>query len=110
MKDREGEALRLELIEALSRASQLLRSHNEDEWSHNLDVARQLIVDRNFRGVEQVFGSFGGMGSFNDVVIHPVNGHLIDESEVPAANDRLDALRGRLWKLASDLRRWEILR
>lgn len=110
MTDAEAETRRLELIEALAETSQLLRKYNESHWSAVLEESRQLIENRDFRGVEQVFGSFGGMGSFNDVIIHPLNGHQIEESEVSAVNDRFQWFKSNIWELVGDLRRYEYAR
>jgi hypothetical protein len=108
MNDAEAETKRLELIEVLKETSQLLHAYNEGHWSGFLQESRQLIADRNFRGLDQVFHSFGGMGSFNDLFIHPVNRHLIAETGVSAAHAQLEVLKSRIWGLVGDLRRYEL--
>ncbi len=40
---------------------------------------------------------FGGMGSLNDVVLHPMNEHDIDQSEVDDVNSKLATLRADLF-------------
>ena len=80
MTDAEAEATRLILIDALTATIQLLRKCGEAWWTDQLDESKVLIESRDFRGVEQVFYSYGGMGSFNDLAIHPENGHAIGYS------------------------------
>ena len=45
------------------------------------------------------------MGSFNDLVIHPRNGHKIDDGAVAGVNERLGKLRGRMFELAGQIKR-----
>jgi hypothetical protein len=45
------------------------------------------------------------MGSFNDLMLHPLNGHRIREDETRAVNDRLDRLRSEIFSVADELRR-----
>ena len=41
----------------------------------------------------------GGLGSLNDLVLHPANGHDIDRDDVDELNARLTRLRAHLWQL-----------
>ncbi len=45
----------------------------------------------------EVRGVFGGMGSLNDLVIHPANGHAVTDDQVATVNRRLDELRERIY-------------
>jgi hypothetical protein len=110
MTDAEAKTTRLELIEVLAETSQLLRAHNETHWSEFLESSRRLVEERDFRGVDQVFGGFGGMGSFNDVLTHPLNGNSIDASDVPSLNERFQSLKSNIWELVGALRRYEYSR
>lgn len=40
------------------------------------------------------------MGSFNDLVVHPLNGHRVSDRDVRAVNQRFDLLRSRAYDLA----------
>ncbi|GAB7217860.1 DUF6966 domain-containing protein [Dickeya zeae] len=83
-------------IEALSKDLQVfidfLLSVNEKHWAHSFEKNAELIRGSDFRGIEGILSSFGGMGSINDLVIHPMNGHTITEEQIRAANITLGSL------------------
>lgn len=83
-------------IEGLAKITQetadLLLSVGEKHWGQWLKRDAELIRRSDFRGVEHVLSAFGGMGSINDVVIHPVNGHTVTEAQIPTVNDKLASL------------------
>ncbi|WP_342724313.1 hypothetical protein AAFG07_35535 [Bradyrhizobium sp. B097] len=78
-----------ELIIVLDRLATLLR---EDRWSsHWLDwveKSRREIANSDFHGIERLLGAYGGMGSFNDLVLSS------------SSDDELDRLRTRARELA----------
>jgi hypothetical protein len=45
------------------------------------------------------------MGSFNDGVIHPINGHKVPDGRIGSVNERLGELRSVIWAEARDLGR-----
>lgn len=47
-------------------------------------------------GLRRLLGGYGGMGGFNDLVIHPLNGHAVREADVGRVNTLLDTLRSAL--------------
>lgn len=57
----------------------------------------------NFYGVGHVLSAFGGMGSSNDLVLSPLNGHKVDGDEVAILNRRLNSLLERIYSLAAKL-------
>ena len=81
----------------LKQASLLLNEVEEPFWSSRIDKAL-VSVDAH-----EVLSWFGGMGSFNDLVIANVNGHRVKPSQEPQVNARLDALRSQLYQLAKQL-------
>lgn len=93
-----------ELIAVLAEAASLLENAKETFWSKWLRESLNMIRQRNFQGVERLLSGFGGMGSFNDLVIHPINGHEIPEMEIPKVNDRLARLRSKLYDLAQEIK------
>ncbi len=107
MTDDEAEVKRLELVEVLAKTAQLLFKYNEKHWSVFLEESRGLVENRDFHGVERVFGSYGGMGSFNDILIHPINGHLLEESETSSVNKEFQLLKSDIWDRVRDLRRYK---
>lgn len=94
-----------ELVRALDEAINLLASVGETHWTEWLDCDRRRIVVRDAYGLEHLLQAFGGMGSFNDVLLHHVNGHVGDEATLRAANDRLEGLRSEIFESATDLLR-----
>ena len=83
----------------------LLQHAGEEHWADWLrgTVTRLDAFDR--RAFERVFGAFGGMGSFNDLVLHPMNGHDLGESEIDVTNEKLARLRSSIYRTANELRR-----
>jgi len=88
----------------LADTVELLEQHGEHHWSEALRTHLER-VDENVGGAETaVLGLYGGMGSFNDLVIHPINGHTVAVDEVGPVNDKLSALRSAIWTEAVALR------
>lgn len=81
-----------ELAKIIQEAADLLISVGEKHWGYWLEKDAELIRQSNFRGVEHILSAFGGMGSINDLVIHPINGHSVTEAMAPAVNDKLESL------------------
>ncbi len=78
-----------ERIAALEQAVRLLRDAGQSRWAGRLDRDRSLIEGRDFYGVEHLLQAFGGMGSFNDVVLPS-----------PAENAELQRLSSRIYEIA----------
>lgn len=83
-----------ELLAALEQAAALLRAAGQSRWADRLDKDRSLIEAEDFYGVEHLLQAFGGMGSFNDVVL-----------QSPAENAELQWLSSRIYEIADTLRR-----
>ena len=83
-------------IEDLSRiiqeAADLLLSVGEQHWGNWLAKDAALVRRSDFRGVEHVLSAFGGMGSINDLIIHPINGHAVSEDQISIVNEKLELL------------------
>jgi hypothetical protein len=94
-----------QLLEALAGLVALLREYGESAWAEWLDRDRQRIQRGDAYGLEHLLGAFGGMGSLNDLLLHPANGHPVAPDRIDLVNDQLQALRGRCWRLATGLRR-----
>jgi hypothetical protein len=93
------------LMERLSETITFLRKYKENSWADWLQQDHDWIAQRNFRGVQHLLNAFGGMGSFSDLLIHPANGHELQEDEVVPVNKRLNALCGELYELAAKIKR-----
>jgi len=81
------------LLATLADLSALLRSHGETGWGEWIERSSELIAAGDAYGLEKLLGAFGGMGSFNDLVLHEHNGHPLTSSGADDANHTLSELR-----------------
>ncbi|WP_207885847.1 hypothetical protein [Pseudomonas sp. 30_B] len=84
-----------ELLNILDELVALLHAAGEMHWAHWLERDACRLRERDFYGVEHFLNAFGGMGSINDLIIHPENGHRISADEIRNVNERLDTLLNR---------------
>ncbi|KAF1070122.1 MAG: hypothetical protein GAK45_00895 [Pseudomonas citronellolis] len=84
----------------IEQAAHLLREVDESHWAAWLEWDAERLRDSDFQGVEHFLRAFGGMGSINDLVIHPLNGYRLTPAEAADVNVRLVDLLGRGWGLA----------
>jgi hypothetical protein len=90
------EELRAKLIDIAT----LLEGIGESGWATKASIAAAArTID-----VDEVFSWYGGMGSFNDLVISGLNGHRVERAHESALNTKLDELREMAFKLASSIR------
>ena len=85
------------LATSLRETAELLEMVGESFWSARL---RGALAEAQ-PDVRAIRSWFGGIGSFNDLVLARVNGHKVGQLTERAANDRLDILRGQLWALST---------
>jgi len=57
------------LIAELEELIDLLESDNEKHWQEWMRSARDSLLKSDFTGVEKILSSYGGMGSFNDLIL-----------------------------------------
>lgn len=93
------------LSSSLADAVSLLRRFQVGHWADWLDRDRKRVEKGDYYGLVELLGAFGGMGSLNDLVIHPMNGHRIAETEVPDVNEALHRLRGLIYADATSMKR-----
>ena len=77
------------LVLELDKGAELLRSCSESQWASWFEKCATLLRNGQYRGIEMFEGAFGGMGSINDLVLTPINGHTMHESEVNYYNVKL---------------------
>lgn len=94
-----------ELMTVLAETASLLENTKEVFWLKWIRENLNMIQQQNFRGTERLLSGFGGMGSFNNLVIYTINGHEIQEKDIPKINERLASLRLKLYDLAHKIRR-----
>jgi len=84
----------IELVSALDEVTLLLRESNEKHWTAWLEKDRRFIANGDFYGVEHLLQAFGGMGSFNDLVLAE-----------PDKDAKIRALRSTIYDHATALKR-----
>lgn len=92
-----------ELADSIERLARFLRDHNESSWADKLDQDALWIRRDDAYGLDRFLGLFGGMGSLNDLVFHPLNGNC-EEGEEAELNEEFQALRHDAWQRAQDAR------
>src|SRR5579884_3403372 len=97
-----------ELANLLQMLSNFLVEVGEESWAKWFAQDSQRVHLLDFYGVEHALLAFGGMGSINDLVIHPMNRHQVHEAEVEAANEKLRNLLSQVFALAHKLKHEEI--
>ena len=88
----------------LADAVRLLEGVGEEHWAAWLrdDLGRLGRGDGSAIG--HLLGAYGGMGSINDVLISPDNGHDVSEHEGEATTAELRRLLSAIYDTASGLR------
>ena len=100
-----------ELLATLDELIRLLESDGEGHWSNWLRKSRARLLNSDYSGIEHLLSAYGGMGSFNDLVICQSyeNGEFKWKEGHVEKNNRLDELRGKAWELADHIRRTHII-
>ena len=83
----------------------VLRRHGADFWADWPEADARRIAAGDVHGLKHLLQAFGGMGSFNDLFIHSVNGDPISDSDALAVNAELDRLRSSIYDNAKALLR-----
>jgi len=92
------------LVAELDATTALLHRGEEDNWSRGLVRISNELKAGNTDAVRDLLSIFGGMGSFNDLVIYPPGDAPYNHEEMCAMNDALAAHRHTLYTLAQDIR------
>jgi len=92
------------LRSSLDQVVVLLREHGERHWSSWAERCQRELNAHDAAAFDHLLGAYGGMGSFNDLLILGVNGHVVEPEREGAVNDRLDRLRTAIWTSATVLR------
>ncbi len=93
------------LCNTLTDLIELLTKYGETGWSEHLQRILKRVEKHQARGFEDLLGIYGGMGSFSDLILSPVNGHDICEDDVYPVNRRLEQLRSIAYRTADTLLR-----
>ncbi|MEV4536543.1 hypothetical protein AB0J82_22425 [Asanoa sp. NPDC049518] len=104
MSDSDFDARLAGLIASVDEAAALLRERGEGHWLAWLVRCRAELVAHETAVFDHILAAFGGMGSFNDLLILAVNGHAVRPDQEKVVNERLGDLRHLIWTDATDLR------
>jgi len=98
----------VELLQLLQDTIELLQGYGE-RWADWMYKSRRRIKAGDLSGVTLLLKAYGGMASFSDLVIHPLNGHDVKADEVEQVNERLQHLRHRMYELAIQIKREAVI-
>jgi hypothetical protein len=91
------------LASMLDEVVALLRAAGLASWAEWFERDADRIRSRDSSGVEHLLTAYGGMGSFNDVVLMSRIDDASPGHVFQAENERLDELRTRIYDLANKL-------
>jgi Domain of unknown function (DUF6966) len=96
-----------ELLKILDEIIQLLEADGEKRWSDWMRQSRARLLNSDYSGIEHLLSAYGGMGSFNDLMICQIyeNGKFRQKDGYVEKNNKLSELRSKAWKLADAIRR-----
>ena len=96
-----------ELLNILEEIIQILESDGEEHWSNWMRRSRARLLNSDYSGIEHLLSAYGGMGSFNDLVICQSyeNGQFHWKEGYVEKNNQLDELRSKAWELADHIKR-----
>ncbi|MDD1001348.1 DUF6966 domain-containing protein [Pseudomonas sp. TNT2022 ID642] len=96
-----------ELICVLDQLAAMLESDGDTHWSLWMRKARARLMDSDYSGIEYLQSAYGGMGSFNDLVLgqSDENGVLCWKPGHVELNERFDELRNEAAKLVELIKR-----
>lgn len=93
------------LVLELEKGADLLRSCSENHWANWLTKSATLLRRGQLKGIEHFEQAFGGMGSINDLMLSPVNGHTMQEFEVELYNEKLASHLSAAHELIKEIRK-----
>jgi hypothetical protein len=93
-----------ELKSNLQETIALLREHGERHWLSWAERCQRELDAHDTAAFDHILGAYGGMGSFNDLLILGWNDHLVESEQEDAVNRRLGHLRTAIWTTATALR------
>jgi hypothetical protein len=93
------------LCKVLRELIEILSADQESHWRDWMSVSLAALEENDLRGVEHLRSAYGGMGSFNDLVIgqRMQGGEFSWTPDAGPANDRLSALRTEAYGLISEI-------
>ncbi|WP_313740666.1 DUF6966 domain-containing protein [Pseudomonas sp.] len=95
------------LADVLEALACLLESDGDQHWSRWMRTARARLLDGDPDAIRYLLSAYGGMGSFNDLVLgQRYDSHGFSwKPGYAELNQRFDELRGEAYDLAQRIRR-----
>jgi Domain of unknown function (DUF6966) len=96
------------LVKELKDTISVLDEANEEHWKAWMQESLGLILESDFRGVEKLLSGYGGMGSFNDLILGGhvgLLGYVKHSKKDIELNERLSIHREEMRALADELKR-----
>lgn len=94
------------LIQLLISCGSLLQSVGESFWADKIQaVVRKGKNNIDIYSLKEILSWYGGMGSFNDLMLSEYNDHLIDAKDEEKLNNELNRLRSQIYHEAERLKR-----
>lgn len=94
------------LVRLLITCEALLRKVDEIFWADKINyIFKKGNANLDLYLIEEIISWYGGMGSFNDLIISVYNDHAVAAEDECKINEELNALRSKLYKEAIRLRR-----
>lgn len=94
------------LIQLLVACEKLLRKVGENFWAEKLlQILKESSSSLDKDLIEEIISFYGGMGSFNDLIISHHNDHVVKEKNENRLNNELAKLRNEIYQEAVRLRR-----
>jgi len=97
----------IELLSILDQIIQLLQEDGKIHWVDRITEYRDRISNSDFIGVEDLLSDYGGMGSFNDLVLGHVieDGNHVWKDNSNQTNEKFRILQSRAYALATDIKK-----
>ena len=94
------------LIEESCRVIQILDDVGEKIWTEKWKrIVKMLEARRISEALEYLFVLYGGMGTMNDFVISPLNGHNVEGLKARQLNEELTLALSDIYGTATYLKR-----
>ncbi|MGX5173937.1 DUF6966 domain-containing protein [Aliikangiella sp. IMCC44653] len=92
-----------ELIDILDKMVTLLKQDQESHWSAWMESSKRRLQNSDYSGVEHLLNAYGGMGSFNDLIIgqQMIDGKFKWKDGAAKSNDKLARLRSSAYDIAN---------
>ena len=96
-----------ELVSILDQIIQLLNEDGKKHWVERISEYRDRISDSDYYGIEDLLSDYGGMGSFNDLVLGFVleNGNQNWKENSNQINDKFRILQSKAFLLATEIKK-----